>query len=78
MPLFYQNTGWFQFGYRFAADALPFLFLLIALGGQPLGRLAKGLMVVGIAINLFGAITFNRYGQVYRTDVAAYRMQARC
>ncbi|MBT8494317.1 MAG: hypothetical protein KJO07_14780 [Deltaproteobacteria bacterium] len=78
MPLFYQNTGWFQFGYRFAADALPFLFLLIAMGARPLGKLARAAIVAGIVINLFGAVTFNRYQQFYRTDMPTYQLQVRC
>ncbi|PIE19896.1 MAG: hypothetical protein CSA66_01985 [Proteobacteria bacterium] len=63
--LLYQNTGWSQFGYRFALDYLPYLFALLAIGGQPLGRLAKGLIIFGIIVNLFGAITFGRFGAFY-------------
>jgi len=71
--LLYQNTGWFQFGYRFSIDYLPYLFVLIALSKRPLGRLAKAAIVAGVVINLFGAITFARYPQFYRTDAASYR-----
>jgi len=52
---------------------LPFLFLLIALGGLKLGRIGRGLIVVGIVINLFGAITFARHHQFYRADAATFR-----
>ena len=31
------------------------------------------LIVASIAINTFGAITFARYPQFYRADLAAYR-----
>ncbi len=72
--LLYQNSGWFQFGYRFCLDYVVLLFLLLAVGGQPFGRLAKGLMVAAIAINLFGALTFARHHQFYRTDASTYRM----
>jgi hypothetical protein len=66
--LLYQNSGWLQFGYRFALDYMPLLIALIAVGGRPLGRPGKALIALGIAINLFGAITFARYPQFYRSD----------
>lgn len=62
---FYQNTGWVQFGYRFALDYLPYLFALLAVEGKPLGRTAKVLIAVGIIVNLFGAITFGRMAMFY-------------
>ena len=70
--LFYQNSGWFQFGYRFSLDYLVFLVMLIAIGGRPLRSFAKTLIVIGIVINLFGAITFDRYWQFYRAGGNAY------
>ncbi len=63
---FYQNSGWFQFGYRFALDYMVLLFVLVAVGGRPLGRVGKALIVVGIAVNLFGAVTFDRMPQYYK------------
>ena len=66
--LLYQNSGWLQFGYRFALDYMVLLVLLLAIGGRPLGRLGKALIAIGIAINLFGAVTFARYNQFYRRD----------
>ena len=66
--LLYQNSGWLQFGYRFALDYMPLLIALLAIGGRPLGRAGKALIIAGIAINLFGAITFSRYPQLYRQD----------
>ena len=66
--LLYQNSGWLQFGYRFALDYMPLLILLVAVGGRPLGRLGKALIVAGIAINLFGAVTFGRNAKFYRSD----------
>jgi hypothetical protein len=78
---FYQNSGWVQFGYRFALDYLPFLVLLLAIGGRRLGVPARGLIVLGIAINLFGALTFDRAGwRYYRlgpsraADTSAYEV----
>lgn len=70
--LFYQNSGWFQFGYRFSLDYMVFLVLLIAIGGRPLGRVGKALVVFGIVVNLFGAITFDRKWQYYRGGGNAY------
>ncbi|HEY1559238.1 MAG TPA: hypothetical protein VGF94_30665 [Kofleriaceae bacterium] len=69
---FYMNSGWVQFGYRFSLDFLPFLVMLIAIGGRPLGRVAKALIVVGIIVNTFGAITFERDWEYYRTAGNAY------
>ena len=66
--LFYQNSGWLQFGYRFSLDYIALLFVLIAIGGRPLGRIGKGLIVAGIVINLFGAVTFARKWEHYRAD----------
>ncbi len=63
--LFYQNSGWMQFGYRFSLDFTVFLILLLAIGGRPLGRVAKMLIIFSIAVNLFGAATFGRYHQYY-------------
>jgi hypothetical protein len=71
--LLYQNTGWFQFGYRFSLDYIVFLVLLLALDARPLTRMAHVLIAASIAINTFGAITFARYPQFYRADLAAYR-----
>ncbi|HVV81863.1 MAG TPA: hypothetical protein VHE35_02245 [Kofleriaceae bacterium] len=65
---FYQNDGWVQFGYRFSLDYTVFLVLLFAAGGRPLGRLARALVVFGIAVNLFGAWSFARHNRYYRVD----------
>lgn len=62
--LFYQNSGWVQFGYRFANDFAPFLFALLALGGRRLGPAFITLGVLAVAINAFGAATFGR--EAYR------------
>lgn len=66
--LLYQNTGWVQFGYRFALDYLPFLFVLIALGGRRLGPLFLSCAALAVLINTFGAVTFDRYHQFYDDD----------
>jgi hypothetical protein len=61
----YQNDGWVQFGYRFSNDFLFALMLLLAIGGRPLTRTWKALIIAGIIVNLFGAITFQRMWQFY-------------
>ncbi|MFO0746806.1 MAG: glycosyltransferase family 87 protein [Myxococcota bacterium] len=66
---FYQNTGWIQIGYRFALDYIPYLMALLAVEDKRLGRTAKILIIVGILVNLFGAITFGRMGQFYYETV---------
>ncbi len=70
--LFYQNSGWVQFGPRFSLDYTVFLVLLLAVGGRPLGRLTRALIVVGVVVNLFGAWSFARHPEYYRTGGNAY------
>ena len=54
----YQNDGWVQFGYRFSNDFSFALVMLLAIGGRPLTRTWKALILVGVVVNLFGALTF--------------------
>jgi hypothetical protein len=58
--LFYQNTGWRQFGYRFSNDYAIFLFMLLAIGNRSFGSLFRVAAGFGLVVNLFGAITFDR------------------
>jgi hypothetical protein len=60
--LFYQNTGWQQFGYRFSNDYAPFLFVLLAIGGRRFGNLFWLAAAWSVAVNTFGALTFDRAG----------------
>jgi hypothetical protein len=68
--LFYQNTGWLQFGYRFSNDYAVFLFALLATGGFRFGTLFFLAGVWAVAINGFGALTFGRpqYGRYYHQE----------
>ena len=68
MNLCYQNSGWVQFGYRFALDWLPLLFVLLALGRRRFRAGFALLLLWSIAINLFGALTFDRAWQFYDND----------
>ena len=58
--LFYQNTGWVQFGYRFSNDYAPFLFALLAIVGPPFRGLFMVASACAVIINFFGALTFGR------------------
>lgn len=66
--LLYQNTGWVQFGYRFSLDYLPLVFVLITLSKRRFGTAFLACAAFAIAINAFGAITFDRHPQFYDTD----------
>ena len=66
--LLYQNSGWVQFGYRFALDYLPLVFVLIAVGDRRFGKLFYLAAVFSIAVNTFGAFTFDRAPQFYHVD----------
>ncbi len=72
--LLYQNSGWIQFGYRFALDYMPLLFVLLALGNRRFGRGFIAAMIVAIAVNTFGAITFDRAYQFYDDDSSQDRL----
>lgn len=58
--LFYQNTGQIQFGYRFSNDYAPLLFVALAMGRIRLSRRLIAVGAIGVAVNLFGAVTFQR------------------
>lgn len=53
----FAATGWTQFGYRYAMDFYPFLFLLTIRGfGQKLAWHHVGLVGLGVAVNLWGVL----------------------
>jgi hypothetical protein len=61
MELFYQNSGWRQFGYRFSNDYAVLLFVLLALGGRPMKSAFFTMAATwSVAWNLFGAATFDK------------------
>lgn len=68
VDLCYQNSGWIQFGYRFSLDYSVLLLALLALGGRKQGLWFYVLLVFAIAVNLFGAITFDRVPRFYDQD----------
>ncbi len=63
--LLYQNSGWIQFGYRFSLDYTLFFILMLAVGGRRFNKLFLALCVFAVAVNLFGAITFDRAMEYY-------------
>ncbi len=66
--LLYQNTGWVQFGPRFALDYLPLLFVLVIRSRLRFGRLFWACAVVAVLVNAFGAVTFDRFDDFYDDD----------
>lgn len=55
--LIYYGGGWWQFGYRYALDAIPFVMVLCALAAARHGGIGRGwkaLIVVGVVVNLYG------------------------
>jgi hypothetical protein len=54
-------SGW-GFGYRYAVDFYPFLFVLAVRGmGVKLRWYHKLLIVLGVVVNLWGTLAFNRF-----------------
>jgi hypothetical protein len=70
VDLCYQNSGWIQFGYRFSLDYAVALFALLALGGRPFSKGFHALLLWAVAVNLFGAITFDRVEKFYDSDAS--------
>ena len=68
IDLSYQNSGWIQFAYRFSLDYSVLLIALLALGGRPFRAGFYLLLLLAIAINLFGALTFDRAYVYYDSD----------
>ena len=57
--------GFSQFGYRYALDFYPFLFLLTVKGiGDELKWHHKALISLGILVNLWGVLWINKFGWV--------------
>ena len=63
----YQNDGYVQFGFRFSLDYMLALLMLLWLGNQAALRTLRfrALVLVGVAVNTFGAVTFGRMWQFY-------------
>ncbi|MBX3206881.1 MAG: DUF2029 domain-containing protein [Labilithrix sp.] len=72
MNLLYQNSGWFQFGYRFSNDYAIFLFVLLALSARRLSRAFWIAATWAVLWNTFGAASFERakYDAFYSHEAA--------
>jgi hypothetical protein len=58
-------SGW-GFGYRYAVDFYPLLYVLTVRGmGENLRWYHKLLIIIGIAVNLWGTIAFNRFPDIH-------------
>nr|WP_244238157.1 hypothetical protein [Corallococcus terminator] len=65
--LFYQNTGYMQFGFRFSLDYTPYLLLLFAVGGWSLrNRAVLAVLALGVLVNSWGAVAFRGYTEYVR------------
>jgi hypothetical protein len=73
MNLLYQNSGWFQFGYRFSNDYAIFLFVLLCISVRRLSRAFWVAAAWAILMNTFGAASFERakYDVFYSHEAAA-------
>lgn len=72
--LCYQNSGWLQFGYRFALDYMPLLIVMLAIGRRRFGPGFYACMLFAIVVNTFGAVTFDRHWQFYDNDNTQRRL----
>lgn len=60
------GTGFTQFGYRFAVDFYPFLFLLTIMGVSKMKslKLPYLLLLISIIVNFWGVLWINKFGWV--------------
>src|SRR6185295_9260316 len=57
--LFYQNTGYAQFGFRFSVDYTPYLVAAFAVSGWPLrNRAVQVALALGFIVSFWGAVAF--------------------
>ncbi len=63
--LFFFNTGWKQFGYRYSLDFIPFLVILAANGMRHrVTTPAYVLLFLSIAITMYGSIVFIHFPEL--------------
>ncbi|MDB4974800.1 MAG: hypothetical protein JWN48_3141 [Myxococcaceae bacterium] len=74
IDLCYQNSGWLQFGYRFALDYMPMLIVLLALGQRRFGPGFYACLAFAVVVNTFGALTFDRAPRYYDNDGTQNRL----
>ncbi len=61
--LLYYGGGWFQYGYRYALDAIPFVMAICALAAakRSIGRRWQALILIGVVVNFLGVL-WNYFG----------------
>lgn len=65
--LFYQNTGYMQFGFRFSLDYTPYLVLLLGISGWSFRALIVRVLVsAAVLVNTWGALAFRGYTELVR------------
>ncbi len=65
--LFYQNTGYMQFGFRFSLDYTPYLLLLFAISGWSLKKWwVQAVAGLGVVVNVWGAAAFKGFTEMMR------------
>lgn len=65
--LFYQNTGYMQFGFRFSLDYTPYLLVLFAASGWSVkNRWVMAAIALGVMVNFWGAVAFRGYTEYVR------------
>jgi hypothetical protein len=75
--LLYHNSGQIQPVYRFSADWLLPLLLILAFGGAARRRWFAPLVLVGVLVNVYGAWQFGRKpGRLFVTDPIGWPFEA--
>lgn len=65
--MFYQNTGYAQFGFRFSLDYTPYLLAAFAVSAWPLrNRAVQVALALGFLVNFWGAVGFRGYTEGMR------------
>ncbi|MBL8950462.1 MAG: hypothetical protein JNK82_06775 [Myxococcaceae bacterium] len=65
--LFYQNTGYAQFGFRFSVDWAPYFIAAFAVSAWPLkNRAVQAALALGFIMAFWGAIGFRGYTEGMR------------
>ena len=65
--LFYQNTGYAQFGFRFSLDYTAYVLLLFAVSSWSLKQpKVAALAALGVLVNFWGAVGFRGYTELVR------------
>lgn len=66
----FAATGWSQFGYRYALDFYPFLFLLVVRAvGERLSWYAVALIVASVLVNLWGVVWWYQFEPAHFLDL---------